>query len=139
MDVDFSYNLNDLLRLYNKCVVEGYDVVIGLCYVSGVNVVNWLMGCVLMFYFVFKYVWIIIGLFIYDIIVGFKCYCCEVLEIIGLDGICFKGYVFQIEMKFIVYKCGFKIVEVFVIFVNCELGILKMNGSIFGEVVLGVI
>lgn len=72
-------------------------------------------------------------------IVGFKCYCCQVFEIIDFDYICFKGYVFQIEMKFMVYKCGFKIIEVLVIFINCELGILKMNSSIFGEVVFGVI
>ena len=139
MDADFSHNPNDLPRLYNKCAVEGYDVAIGSRYVSGVNVVNWPMGRVLMFYFASKYVRIITGLPIHDTTAGFKCYRREVLETIGLDGIRFKGYAFQIEMKFTAYKCGFKIAEVPVIFVNRELGTSKMNGSIFGEAVLGVI
>ena len=139
MDADFSHNPNDLPRLYNKCAVEGYDVAIGSRYVSGVNVVNWPMGRVLMSYFASKYVRIITGLPIHDTTAGFKCYRREVLETIGLDGIRFKGYAFQIEMKFTAYKCGFKIAEVPVIFVNRELGTSKMNGSIFGEAVLGVI
>ena len=139
MDADFSHNPNDLPRLYNKCAVEGYDVAIGSRYVSGVNVVNWPMGRVLMSYFASKYVRIITGLPIHDTTAGFKCYRREVLETIGLDGIRFKGYAFQIEMKFTAYKCGFKIAEDPVIFVNRELGTSKMNGSIFGEAVLGVI
>ena len=139
MDADFSHNPNDLPRLYNKCAVEGYDVSIGSRYISGVNVVNWSMGRVLMSYFASKYVRIITGLPIHDTTAGFKCYRREVLETIGLDGIRFKGYAFQIEMKFTAYKCGFKIAEVPVIFVNRELGTSKMNGSIFGEAVLGVI
>ena len=139
MDADFSHNPNDLPRLYNTCAVEGYDVAIGSRYVSGVNVVNWPMGRVLMSYFASKYVRIITGLPIHDTTAGFKCYRREVLETIGLDGIRFKGYAFQIEMKFTAYKCGFKIAEVPVIFVNRELGTSKMNGSIFGEAVLGVI
>ena len=139
MDADFSHNPNDLPRLYNKCAVEGYDVAIGSRYVSGVNVVNWPMGRVLMSYFASKYVRIITGLPIHDTTAGFKCYRREVLETIGLDGIRFKGYAFQIEMKFTAYKCGFKIAEVPVIFVNRELGTSKMNGSIFGEAVLEVI
>ena len=139
MDADFSHNPNDLPRLYNKCAVEGYDVAIGSRYVSGVNVVNWPMGRVLMSYFASKYVRIITGLPIHDTTAGFKCYRREVLETIGLDGIRFKGYAFQIEIKFTAYKCGFKIAEVPVIFVNRELGTSKMNGSIFGEAVLGVI
>ena len=139
MDADFSHNPNDLPRLYNKCAVEGYDVSIGSRYISGVNVVNWPMGRVLMSYFASKYVRIITGLPIHDTTAGFKCYRREVLETIGLDGIRFKGYAFQIEMKFTAYKCGFKIAEVPVIFVNRELGTSKMNGSIFGEAVLGVI
>ena len=95
MDADFSHNPNDLPRLYNKCAVEGYDVAIGSRYVSGVNVVNWPMGRVLMSYFASKYVRIITGLPIHDTTAGFKCYRREVLETIGLDGIRFKGYAFH--------------------------------------------
>ena len=139
MDADFSHNPNDLPRLYNKCAVEGYDVAIGSRYVSGVNVVNWPMGRVLMSYFASKYVRIITGLPIHDTTAGFKCYRREVLETIGLDSIRFKGYAFQIEMKFTAAKYGFKVVEVPIIFVNRVLGTSKMNSGIFGEAVLGVI
>ena len=139
MDADFSHNPNDLPRLYSACADEGYDLSIGSRYVSGVNVVNWPMGRVLMSYFASKYVRLITGVKIHDTTAGFKCYRRRVLETINLDEIRFKGYAFQIEMKFTAYKCGFKIKEVPVIFVNRELGTSKMNSSIFGEAVFGVI
>lgn len=139
MDADFSHNPNDLPRLYDACANQGGDVAIGSRYVSGVNVVNWPMGRVLMSYFASKYVRIVTGLPIHDTTAGFKCYRRQVLETIDLDHIRFKGYAFQIEMKFTVYKCGFKIIEVPVIFINRELGTSKMNSSIFGEAVFGVI
>ena len=139
MDPDLSHNPADLPRLYKACAEEGADVSIGSRYVSGVNVVNWPMGRVLMSYFASKYVRLITGLPIHDTTAGFKCYRREVLQTIDLDGIRFKGYAFQIEMKFTAYKCGFKIVEVPVIFINRELGTSKMNSSIFGEAVFGVI
>ena len=139
MDADFSHNPADLPRLYKACAEEGADVSIGSRYVSGVNVVNWPMGRVLMSYFASKYVRLITGLPIHDTTAGFKCYRREVLQTIDLDGIRFNGYAFQIEMKFTAYKCGFKIVEVPVIFINRELGTSKMNSSIFGEAVFGVI
>ena len=139
MDADFSHHPADLPRLYKACAEEGADVSIGSRYVSGVNVVNWPMGRVLMSYFASKYVRLITGLPIHDTTAGFKCYRREVLQTIDLDGIRFKGYAFQIEMKFTAYKCGFKIVEVPVIFINRELGTSKMNSSIFGEAVFGVI
>jgi dolichol-phosphate mannosyltransferase len=139
MDADFSHDPKDLPRLYAKCATEGYDVAIGSRYVSGVNVVNWPMGRVLMSYFASKYVRLITGLPIHDTTAGFKCYRRQVLETIGLDQIRFKGYAFQIEMKFTAYQCGFKIAEVPVIFVNREKGVSKMNSSIFGEAVFGVL
>ncbi len=139
MDADFSHNPADLPRLYNACAIEGGDVAIGSRYVSGVNVVNWPMGRVLMSYFASKYVRIITGIPVYDTTAGFKCYRRQVMETIDLDNIRFKGYAFQIEMKFTAYKSGFRIIEVPVIFVNRELGTSKMNSSIFGEAVFGVI
>lgn len=139
MDADFSHNPNDLPRLYDACAKEGGDVSIGSRYVSGVNVVNWPMGRVLMSYFASKYVRFITGIPIADTTAGFKCYRREVLETMHLDKIRFKGYAFQIEMKFTAYKCGFNIKEVPVIFINRELGTSKMNSSIFGEAVFGVI
>ena len=139
MDADFSHNPNDLPRLYKACHDDGADLSIGSRYVSGVNVVNWPMGRVLMSYFASKYVRIVTGMPVCDTTAGFKCYRREVLETIGLDKIRFKGYAFQIEMKFTAWKYGYKIVEVPVIFVNRELGTSKMNTGIFGEAFFGVL
>lgn len=139
MDADFSHNPNDLPKLYDVCANEGADVAIGSRYVSGVNVVNWPMGRVLMSYFASKYVRTVLGVKIHDTTAGFKCYRREVLETIELEKIKFKGYAFQIEMKFTAHKCGFVLKEVPIIFINRRLGTSKMNGSIFGEAFFGVI
>jgi len=139
MDADFSHNPNDLPRLYDACANLGADVAIGSRYVSGVNVVNWPIGRVLMSYFASKYVRFVLGVSIADTTAGFKCYRRQVLETIELDKIRFKGYAFQVEMKFTAYKCGFKLYEVPIIFINRELGTSKMSGGIFGEAFLGVI
>lgn len=138
MDADFSHDPNDLPRLYAACATDGYDVAVGSRYVSGVNVVNWPMGRVLMSYYASKYVRFVTGCPIHDTTAGFKCYRRRVLETIDLDAIRFKGYAFQIEMKFTAYKLGFKIKEVPVIFVNRQLGTSKMSGGIFGEALFGV-
>lgn len=139
MDADFSHNPNDLPRLYDACAVEGADLAIGSRYVSGVNVVNWPIGRVLMSYFASKYVQFVTGLSVADTTAGFKCYKRRVLERINLDAIRFKGYAFQIEMKFTTFKYGFVIKEVPIIFINRELGVSKMNSGIFGEAVFGVL
>ena len=138
MDADFSHNPDDLPKLYAACRDEGYDVSIGSRYVSGVNVVNWPMGRVLMSYFASKYVRFITGMNVRDTTAGFKCYRRRVLQTIPLDKIRFKGYAFQIEMKYTAYKIGFKIKEVPVVFVNRREGVSKMNGGIFGEAFFGV-
>ena len=138
MDADFSHDPNDLPRLYAACHDEGYDVAIGSRYVSGVNVVNWPIGRVLMSYFASKYVRFVTGFKVHDTTAGFKCYKRRVLETIELDKIRFKGYAFQIEMKYTAYKIGFKIKEVPVIFVNRREGVSKMSGGIFGEAFFGV-
>lgn len=138
MDADFSHDPNDLPRLYAACHDEGADVAIGSRYVSGVNVVNWPIGRVLMSYFASKYVRLVTGFNVHDTTAGFKCYKRRVLETIPLDRVRFKGYGFQIEMKFTAYKIGFKIKEVPVIFVNRREGTSKMSGGIFGEAFFGV-
>ncbi|KAA6345730.1 Polyprenol monophosphomannose synthase [termite gut metagenome] len=139
MDADFSHNPEDLPRLYRSCAEEGNDLAVGSRYIGGVNVINWPIGRILMSYYASVYVRIITGMPIRDTTSGFKCYRREVLEMIDLDTIRFKGYAFQIGMKFMAYKCGFKVVEVPVIFINRELGTSKMNSSIFGEAVFGII
>ena len=139
MDADFSHNPADLPRLYSACADEGYDLAIGSRYVSGVNVVNWPMPRVLMSYYASRYVHFITRIPVRDTTAGFKCYKRRVLETIQLDKVRFKGYAFQIEMKYTTWKCGFRIKEVPVVFVNRELGTSKMNSSIFGEAVFGVL
>ena len=139
MDADFSHNPNDLLALYDACAKDGADMSIGSRYITGVNVVNWPMGRVLMSYYASKYVRIVTGMKICDTTAGFVCYTRRVLEALPLDNIRFKGYAFQIEMKFTAHKYGFKIKEVPIIFVNRVLGESKMSSGIFGEAVFGVI
>lgn len=138
MDADFSHPPKKLLELRQACL-DGADVAIGSRYVSGVNVVNWPMGRVIMSYYASAYVRIVTGMNVRDTTAGFVCYHRNVLEAIDLDKIRFKGYAFQIEMKFTAFKMGCRIKEVPIIFVNRVLGTSKMNSSIFGEAVFGVL
>lgn len=139
MDADFSHNPQDLPKLYHECKDNDADMAIGSRYISGVNVVNWPMGRVLMSYFASMYVRCVTGMSLRDSTAGFVCYRRTVLESIDLNNIRFKGYAFQIEMKFKTFCKKFKIVEVPIIFVNRRLGASKMNSSIFGEALFGVI
>ncbi|MBQ5541045.1 MAG: polyprenol monophosphomannose synthase [Bacteroidales bacterium] len=139
MDADFSHPPEKLIDLYNACAKDGFDMSIGSRYVSGVNVVNWPLGRVLMSYFGSKYVRMITGMKIMDTTAGFKCYTRKVLEAIDLDKIKMKGYGFQIEMKFTAWKKKFKIKEVPIIFTDRKQGTSKMSGGIFGEAVWGVL
>ncbi len=138
MDADFTHPPKKLLELRQACL-DGADVAIGSRYVSGVNVVNWPMGRVIMSYYASAYVRIVTGMNVRDTTAGFVCYRRNVLEAIDLDKIRFKGYAFQIEMKFTAFKMGCRIKEVPIIFVNRVLGTSKMNSSIFGEAVFGVL
>lgn len=139
MDADFSHNPNDLVRLYQATADEGFDVAIGSRYITGVNVVNWPMGRVLMSYYASAYVRFITGISIRDTTAGFMCYTAKVLQAMDLDKIHFTGYAFQIEMKFTAHKMGFKIKEVPIIFTDRTLGESKMSSGIFKEAVFGVI
>lgn len=138
MDADFSHNPKDLVNLYNACK-NGADLAIGSRYVSGVNVINWPMGRVLMSYCASKYVRFITGMKIQDTTAGFKCYKREVLSAISFKNIKSRGYAFQIEMKFTAYKLGFNIVEVPIVFTDRKYGSSKMSGGIFSEALWGVI
>ena len=139
MDADFSHNPEDLIRLYEACEIDGADLAIGSRYKTGVNVVNWPMGRVLMSYYASVYVRIVTGMPFHDSTAGFKCYRRKVLEKIHLDGIRFKGYAFQIEMKFTAWKLGFNVVEVPIIFTDRKEGNSKMSSGIFKEAFFGVI
>jgi dolichol-phosphate mannosyltransferase len=138
MDADFSHNPNDLVRLFRACHDDGADLAIGSRYISGVNVVNWPLSRVLMSYFASIYVRFVTGMKIKDTTAGFKCYRREVLENILPNQVRSVGYSFQIEMKFIAYKLGYKIVEVPIIFTDRKLGSSKMSGGIFNEAIWSV-
>ncbi len=139
MDADFSHNPKDLVRLREACVKDGADLAIGSRYISGVNVINWPIGRVIMSYYASAYVRFVTGMKIKDTTAGFKCYRRKVLETIKLDKIKMIGYAFQIEMKFTTWKYGFKIIEVPIIFTDRKHGTSKMSGGIFNEAVWGVI
>jgi len=139
MDADFSHNPDDLLRLYDATKNKGADVAIGSRYITGVNVVNWPMGRVLMSYYASAYVRFVTRMKIKDTTAGFICYTSKVLRSIRMDKIRFTGYAFQIEMKFTAWKLGFNIVEVPIIFTDRTVGESKMSKGIFKEAILGVI
>ena len=138
MDCDFSHNPEDLIRLYNACAIDNASVSIGSRYCTGGKVKNWPLKRVLMSYFASVYVRIILLIGIKDTTAGFKCYKREVLENINLDAVTFKGYAFQICMKYAALKHGFKITEVPITFVDRLYGISKMNSGIFKEAFFGV-
>jgi len=139
MDADFSHDPNDLPRLFAACNHASADVAIGSRYISGVNVVNWPMSRVLISYFASVYVRLITGMKVRDATAGFVCYKKQVLEVIDLDKIKFKGYAFQIEMKFKAWKYGFNVVELPIIFTDRKEGTSKMSGRIVNEAIWGVI
>lgn len=139
MDADFSHNPIDIINLYNACADEGYDLAVGSRYISGVNVVNWPMGRVLLSYFASSYVRLITGMAVKDSTAGFICYKRRVLEAINLDKIKFIGYAFQIEMKFTAWKFGFRIKEVPIVFTDRKRGESKMSVNIIKEAIFGVI
>ena len=138
MDADFSHNPNDRPRLYTAGAADGADVSVGSRYITGVNVVNWPIGRVLMSYYASAYVRTVLGVNLRDTTAGFVCYSRKVLDSIDFDAIRFKGYAFQIEMKFTALTLGYRIKEVPVVFVNRELGTSKMSGGIFSEALFGV-
>lgn len=138
MDADFSHAPADLVKLRDACAKEGADMAVGSRYITGVNVVNWPMGRVLMSYYASAYVRIVTGMPVRDTTAGFACYTRRVLAALPLDNIRFKGYAFQIEMKFLTHKYGFRIKEVPIVFVNRVLGTSKMNSGIFSEAFIGV-
>ena len=139
MDADLSHNPSDLIRLYNSCIKEKNDVSIGSRYINGINVVNWPLQRIILSYFASLYVRIITGMKIMDPTSGFVCYSVNSLQKLNLGKIKFNGYAFQIEMKFKLFLNKFSIAEIPIIFTDRKYGKSKLNGSIIGEAVFGVI
>jgi dolichol-phosphate mannosyltransferase len=138
MDCDFSHNPNDLIKLYDACHDEGYDVAIGSRYVDSGGFRNWPLIRLLMSKFASFYVEALLGIGIKDSTAGFICYKRKVLEAIDLDNIRFIGYAFQIEMKFKAKMHGFSLVEVPIVFTDRTIGESKMSKGIINEAVWGV-
>ncbi|MBU3714476.1 MAG: polyprenol monophosphomannose synthase [Ferruginibacter sp.] len=138
MDADFSHNPNDLERLYDACK-NGADLSVGSRYVKGGKLENWPADRILLSKGASLYTRIITGIPVKDTTAGFVCYRRKVLQTINLDKIHFVGYAFQIEMKYISWKLGFKIQEVPITFIDRKLGASKMNKGIIKEGVWGVL
>ena len=139
MDADFSHNPDDLIRLWKACSEEGADLAVGSRYCSGISVVDWPIGRIIMSYGASWYVRIVLGIKVFDTTAGFVCYNRKVLETLDLDAVRMKGYGFQIEMKYSAWKLGFKVKEVPIVFTNRQKGTSKMSSGIFGEAFWGVI
>jgi len=139
MDADLSHNPKDLIKLYETCHNDGFDMAIGSRYVKGVNVVNWPMKRILLSWFASKYVKLITGMPVEDATAGFVCYNSKIFKHLKLEKINFVGYAFQIEMKYKIFKLGYKIKEVPVIFTDREKGRSKMNAKIINEAIFGVL
>ncbi len=139
MDADFSHQPADLMRLVEACMKNGADMSVGSRYVRGGDVKNWSRDRILLSYAASWYVRLITFMPVKDPTAGFVCYSRKVLNTIDLDKIRFIGYAFQIEMKFATYTLGFKITEIPITFVDRIEGVSKMNTSIVGEALQGVL
>jgi dolichol-phosphate mannosyltransferase len=138
MDCDFSHDPNDIPRLLEPCVAGNADLTIGSRYVRGGKVKNWPIGRILMSYFASVYVRLILFIGIKDTTAGFMCYSRRVLEALDLDNIQFKGYAFQIEMKYAAIRKGFRVIELPITFIDRQYGESKMSSGIFKEAFFGV-
>ncbi len=139
MDADYSHDPEDLLRMNVFLDNDGYDVVIGSRYISGVNVINWPIQRVLLSYFASIYARLITGVPIKDLTSGFVGYKVNVLKSVIKENIRFNGYAFQIEMKFKAYSSGFKLIEIPIIFTDRKKGKSKMSLSIVWEAIFGLL
>jgi dolichol-phosphate mannosyltransferase len=138
MDADFSHDPKELPTMLSY-LKSGFDMVVGSRYIKGINVVNWPLSRILLSYLASLYVRLITNMPVKDPTAGFVGYKREVLEQLDLKKIMFVGYAFQIEMKFKVWKRGFKLIEHPIIFTNRVLGASKMNGKIIWEALPAVI
>lgn len=139
MDADLSHNPDDLVRLLEPLQKNEADLTVGSRYSHGVNVVNWPMSRILLSFIASKYARFITGLPVNDATAGFVGYTRKVLESFNLNQIQFKGYGFQIEMKFKAWKNKFRIKEVPIIFTNRVAGESKITYNIMGEAVFGIL
>jgi len=139
MDADFSHNPEDLLRLRSNCVDKNYDLTVGSRYTKGGGFINWPKDRILISKAGSLYVRLITFMPIKDATAGFICYSSRFLNAINLDKVGLKGYAFQIEMKYIAWKLGFKVGEVPIIFKDRELGTSKMHMGIVKEAITGVL
>ncbi len=139
LDCDGSHNPDQLIDLYDELNSKRSDIVIGSRYIKGITVINWPLSRLLLSYFANYYVKVVTGLKINDSTGGFNGYSFKALKSITKNNIYFKGYAFQIQLKFIGSKLGYKIKEIPIIFKDREIGESKMSLNIPGEAFFGVI
>ena len=133
MDADFSHG-PEYIKVFLK-EIQTHDLVIGSRYINGVNVINWPMSRLLLSYFANVYTRWVTGLPLRDATGGFKCFRRKVLESIDLDAVGSSGYSFQIEVSMRVWKKGFKIKEIPIIFYDRTAGESKMSKKIVREAI----
>ena len=139
MDADMSHDPNEIKNFKVELIQNKFDVVVGSRYLDGVSVVNWPLSRIFLSYFANLYVRIITGMPIKDATSGFVGYNNKALGSLELEEIKFNGYAFQIEMKFKLFLNKLNIAEIPIIFTDRKLGKSKLNSSIIGEAVFGVI
>jgi dolichol-phosphate mannosyltransferase len=132
MDADFSHNPDRLPVMLAE--IKNADLVIGSRYKNGtVNVVNWPMSRLILSYMANLYARAITGLPVFDATAGFKCFRKNVLEAIDLNAVKSNGYAFQVEMNYRVWKRGFKLAEIPIVFVDRTSGSSKMSRAVAWE------
>jgi len=131
IDADFSHRphyLHDFMK-----AIEEADLVLGSRYLTGINVVDWPLGRLLISYFANVYTKVITGLPVNDATGGFKCFRRAVLEGIDMTQIHSSGYSFQIEMTMRAYARHFRIKEIPIVFYDRTRGTSKMSLHIARE------
>ena len=135
MDCDFSHNPDDIVRFLEKAESENADLVLGSRYCEGIRVINWPISRLMLSLFAAKYVQIITGMSFTDPTGGFKCFRRRALQAINLDKVKANGYSFQVELTHILWRAGYKIAEVPIIFTDRFVGTSKMSGKIVREAI----
>ena len=139
MDADFSHPPEAITPMLALLKEDKTDVVVGSRYKGGIRVRKWPLGRIILSLGASFYVRLVTGLPVADPTAGYVGYHTKVLQSIDLNAIRFKGYAFQIALKFWAWKKDFRILEFPIIFTDRTKGESKMNGSIIKEAVFGII
>lgn len=139
MDADFSHPPSALVSMQAVLQQDTADMVVGSRYKEGIRVRDWPLSRIALSVGASLYVKLITGLPVADPTAGYVGYHAKVLRALDLEDIRFKGYAFQIALKFWAWKKGFRIAEFPIIFTDRTKGDSKMNTSIISEAIFGII